>query len=375
MRHERFDTERATPVGGPSLELAVIVPTFNERANIEILLERLGVALADISWEVVFVDDNSPDGTSDLVRRIACQDRNVRIVHRVGRRGLSSAVVEGMLATAAPILAVIDADLQHDEAILPQLFAKVSSGQADLAVGSRYGQGGSTGHWNPYRLWLSQCATQLGKRMLRVQLSDPMSGYFVISRPLLMDALPRLSGVGFKILLDIITSIHAKPAIAEIPYAFRSRTSGESKAGALVAAEYAALLADKTIGQFIPIRLLSFLCVGGIGVVVHLTVLGVLLANGSAFLSAEIVATVTAMTGNFLLNNIFTYHDRRLRGWKIIPGVMSYYAVCGIGGLANIGIGTWLNGQNSSWWAAGLAGVLVGAVWNFAASSFVTWRK
>ncbi len=375
MRQDRIQIERSIAVDSRPLELAVIIPTYNEGANVALLLARLELVLADISWEAIFVDDNSPDGTSDIVRQIARENRNVRIVHRIGRRGLSTAVVEGMLASAAPVLAVIDGDMQHDEAILPALFAKVFSGEADLAVGTRYSEGGSTGDWNANRLRISQWATKISKLALRADLTDPMSGYFAISRSLLMDAVPRLSGVGFKILLDITASLQSKPKVAEIPYVFRSRTIGESKAGALVAAEYLALLADKTLGQFVPVRLLSFLAVGGIGVFVHLSVLGSALAFGTAFLAAEIVATMTAMTANFFLNNIFTYHDRRLRGWKVFPGMLSYYAVCGIGGLANIGIGTWLNGQNSSWWIAGLAGVLVGAVWNYAASSFVTWRK
>lgn len=374
MRNDQTGIERALVDTRP-LELAVIIPTYNEGANVALLLARLELVLADISWEAIFVDDNSPDGTSDIVRQIARENRNVRIVHRIGRRGLSTAVIEGMLASAAPVLAVIDGDMQHDEAILPQLFAKVFSGEADLAVGTRYSEGGGTGDWNASRLRISQWATKISKLALRADLTDPMSGYFAISRSLLMDAVPRLSGVGFKILLDITASLQSRPKVAEIPYVFRSRALGESKAGALVAAEYIALLADKTLGRFVPVRLLSFLAVGGIGVVVHLSVLGSALAIGSAFLTAEIVATMTAMTANFFLNNIFTYHDRRLRGWQIPRGILSYYAVCSVGGLANIGIGTWLNGQNSSWWIAGLAGVLVGAVWNFAASSFVTWRK
>ena len=357
------------------LELAVVIPTFNESANVERMLARLSIALADISWEAIFVDDNSPDGTSDAVRKIALENRHVRIVHRIGRRGLSSAVIEGMLASAAHVLAVIDGDLQHDEMILPQLFAQVHAGSADIAVGTRYADGGGTGDWDEQRLKLSQWATRIGKLALRVDLSDPMSGFFALSRTTLMQALPRMSGVGFKILLDIVASLPAKPKVAEIAYQFRTRDVGESKAGALVAAEYLALIADKTIGRFIPVRLISFLAVGGLGVGIHLFILGMILAAGGTFLNAEIAAVMVAMTFNFFLNNIFTYRDRQLRGWKMLRGLISFYAICGFGGVANIGIGTYLNGQDSSWWLAGLAGVVVGAIWNFAASSFITWRK
>jgi dolichol-phosphate mannosyltransferase len=375
LKHEFIAIESSLAVHDRPLELAVVIPTFNEIANVEAMLDRLALALAGISWEVIFVDDNSPDGTSDKVRKFARQNRAVRIVQRIGRRGLSSAAIEGMLASAAPVLAVIDGDLQHDETILPQLYAAVVDGRADIAVGTRYAAGGSTGDWDARRVTLSRIATGLGKTILKADLSDPMSGFFALRRETLMAAMPTLSGVGFKILLDIVASCPKRPKIAEIPYTFRSREEGESKAGALVASEYLALLADKTIGQFIPLRLLSFLGVGGLGVIVHLSLLGASLRSGFGFLTAEIIAVIGAMTFNFVLNNVFTYRDRRLRGWKALWGLFTFYGVCGIGAVANIGIGTWLNTHESQWWIAGLAGVLVGAVWNFVASSFVTWRR
>lgn len=375
MRHDFIAVDGSLAVADRPLELAVIIPTFNEVANIELMLEKLTLALADISWEAIFVDDNSPDGTSEKVREIARINRNVRVVHRIGRRGLSTAAIEGMLASAAPFLAVIDGDLQHDETILPQLYAEVAEGRADIAVGTRYAGDGSIGDWDERRAALSRIATVIGQKVLKADLSDPMSGFFALRRETLMQAMPALSGIGFKILLDIVASCPDRPKIVEVPYTFRSRMEGESKAGALVASEYLALLADKTIGQFIPLRLLAFLFVGGLGVGVHLAVLGASLAAGLAFLTAEIIAVMGAMTFNFFLNNVFTYRDRRLRGLKAVWGLFTFYAVCGVGALANIGIGTWFNAQANHWWVAGLAGVLVGAVWNFVASSFVTWRR
>jgi dolichol-phosphate mannosyltransferase len=375
MRQEFIRPELGVSIADAPLQLAVIIPTFNESANVAPLLERLSMALAGIHWEAVFVDDNSPDGTADLVRSIGVSNRDVRVVHRIGRRGLSSAVIEGMLATSAPVLAVIDGDMQHDETILPQLFTKIASGEADLAVGTRYSDGGSVGEWDASRHRASVWATKLGQWALKTDISDPMSGFFVLNRNTLMAAIPKLSGVGFKILLDIVSSAPTPVRIAEIPYRFRVREAGESKIGALVAIEYLALLADKTVGRFLPLRLLSFLAVGGMGVGVHLAILGTSLSLGLAFLAAEILAVFAAMTFNFFLNNIFTYRDRRLTGWKLVRGLLSFYAICTVGGVANIGIGTWVNAQDSRWWLAGMAGVVVGAVWNFAAASFVTWRK
>jgi dolichol-phosphate mannosyltransferase len=186
MRQELISIEAARPVEDGPLELAVVIPVFNEIANVERLLARLAFVLAGLHWEAIFVDDDSPDGTAERIREIARYNRQVRIVHRVGRRGLSSAVVEGMLASAAPVLAVIDGDLQHDEAILPQLYAAVAKGEADIAVGTRYSQGGGTGDWDETRALASRVATRIGHKVLGAELSDPMSGYFAVSRDTLM---------------------------------------------------------------------------------------------------------------------------------------------------------------------------------------------
>jgi dolichol-phosphate mannosyltransferase len=372
---QKIRPDFAMAVAQAPLELAIVIPTFNEAANVEPLLERLALALAGIHWEAIFVDDNSPDGTADRVRSIGLTDTSIRVVHRIGRRGLSSAVIEGMLATSAPILAVIDGDMQHDETILPRMVEAIQRGTADITVGTRYHADGGTGDWDTKRQRISQIATSIGKRTLKADLSDPMSGYFAVSRDTLMAAIPKMSGIGFKVLTDIIASLPAAPRIAEIPYTFRSRVAGESKLGALVTAQYIALIADKTIGRVIPLRLLAFLSVGALGVVVQLSALGTLLWAGLTFFTAEIIAVLTAMTSNFFVNNIFTYRDRRLRGWAALRGLITFYAVCAVGALANIGVGSWVNDLDGRWWLAGLAGTVVGAIWNFAASSFVTWRK
>lgn len=375
MRHDTLFADTALPVDSLPLEIAVVVPTLNEAANIERLVEKLSVVLAGRGWEVLFVDDNSPDGTSDVVRRLARTSRHVRIVQRVGRRGLSSAVIEGALATAAPVIAVMDGDLQHSEDALPRLIDAVASGDADIAIGTRYADGGGTGDWDAGRVRMSQLATRIGQLALRTPISDPMSGFFAMRREAFEAALPRLSAIGFKILIDIVASSPTPPRIAEIPYQFRCREAGESKIGARVVAEYLELLADKTIGRIIPVRLIKFLMVGGLGVFVHLAMLWSLLTAGQGFMAAQTGAVLTAIAFNFFLNNSFTYADRKLKGWAIVGGLASFYAISAVGALANIGIGTWMAGHNERWWIAGIAGVLVGAIWNFAMSAALTWRK
>ena len=375
MRYDAIAADSGLPVHTLPLEVAIVVPTLNEVANVEKLIAKLSIVLAGRGWEVVFVDDNSPDGTSGLVRRIGRHSRHVRIVQRVGRRGLSSAVVEGILATAAPIVAVMDGDLQHSEDALPLLIDAIANNQADIAVGTRYVAGGGIGAWDKDRARMSRLATRAGQIALGTDVSDPMSGFFAIRRDAFERALPRLSAIGFKILIDILASSPTPLKVAEIPYQFRTREAGESKIGARVIAEYAELIADKTIGRVVPVRLLKFLMVGGLGVFVHLAVLRTILGTGSTFVTGQAAAVMTAIAFNFFLNNSFTYADRKLKGWRLVGGLASFYAISALGAVANIGIGTWMAGHDERWWVAGVAGVLVGAIWNFAMSSALTWRK
>jgi dolichol-phosphate mannosyltransferase len=246
----------------------------------------------------------------------------------------------------------------------------------DLAVGSRYVDGGGVGEWDASRHNGSLWATKLAQTVLKAPLSDPMSGFFVITRDKLMASLPRLSGGGFKILLDIVSSAPVPLKVAEVPYVFRLRTAGESKLDFMVVAEYAKLLLDKSVGRLVPVSLLLFLGVGALGVVVHLAVLGTLLNGlGFGFAVAQALAVTAAMTFNFSLNNTFTYSDRRLRGVRFIKGLAGFAAVCSVGAAANVGVGSYLYASEPNWWLAGIAGSLIGAVWNYVASNALVWRK
>jgi len=359
-----------------ALELAVIIPTLNEGENVLPLMRRLVRVLDGIAWEAVFVDDGSTDATVDLLSDLARRDPAVRLIRRVGRRGLSTAVVEGMLATAAPICAVIDADLQHDERILPRLFHTIAEDGADMAIGTRYAGGGSTGDWSARRVQISRFANRLATAVLRVRLSDPMSGFFAIRRDAFLASLPRLSSLGYKIMLDIVASAPRPLDIREEPYEFRPRLAGASKLDAAISLEYGLLLADKTIGRLVPLRLLMFLGVGSLGLVVHLAILAALLAGGALpFWAAQASAVVGAMTFNFLLNNAFTYRDRRLKGLGLLRGLGFFNLACALGGAANVEVGALVAHSGGPWWLAGTAGAAIGSLWNYVASSVLTWRK
>ena len=358
-------------------KLAIIVPTFNECDNIVPLLDKIEAALPGIAWEAVFVDDESKDGTPAVITERCRTDPRVRIIRRIGRRGLSSAVVEGILSTSTPYVAVIDADMQHDERILRTMLASLEAGEADLAVGTRYASDGGFGDWDARRKTISLVATKLSALVVKADLSDPMSGFFMIRREAFEAAVHRLSSQGYKILLDIVASSPEPLCIKEFPYIFRSRQHGESKLDALVSLEYLMLLLDKAVGSWIPPRFVLFMGIGGLGVFVHMAVLAIFLkAEGSAFVTAQSAAAVTAMTFNFFLNNALTYRDKRLKGfWPVLGGLLSFYLVCSVGAVANVGIANFMFRHSYSWYLSGVAGILVGAVWNYAASSIFTWRK
>ena len=357
------------------LELCVVVPVLNERANIAELIDRVGNVLSEIEWEIIFVDDGSRDGTPELISRLAATDRRIRLIRRFNRRGLSSAVIEGMMASTAPVVAVIDGDLQHDETLLPKLYRSIAEDRNDVAVGTRYTAEGSIGEWDRKRAWISAFATRLAEAIARTPLSDPMSGFFAVRHETIAELAPRLSGIGYKILLDIMASAPRPLEVAEFPYTFRTRQHGESKLDNIVALQYLEMLAEKRIGHLVPIKFLKFSCVGALGLGVHMIVLLTLISAHAAFGTAQAVAVLTAMTFNFLLNNSFTYRDQRLKGVRMLTGLLSFYAICGLGAIANVGVGEMLFGSHYDWWFAGLAGAAVGSVWNYVMGSLFTWRK
>jgi dolichol-phosphate mannosyltransferase len=367
-QHPEADSQR-----GP--ELSIVVPTFNEAENVPLVVMRIAEALAGVRWEVIFVDDNSPDGTAAAAHKIAQSDPRVRCLRRISRRGLAGACIEGMLASSASAVAVMDADLQHDETLLPRMLESVQQG-ADIVIGTRFAVGGTAqGGLSRLRHWGSRLAAQCAKRFLGVRLSDPMSGFFMMRRELFDAIAPGLSTHGFKVLLDIVASSKQPLRIVELPFTFRARRHGQSKLDSLVVFEYIGLLLAKLSGDWLSIRFVLFSLVGATGLLVHLWALQQGLAFGFAFDWAQTFAAYAAMTSNFVLNNQLTYRDRRLRGLSALKGLVTFYAVCSVGTIANVGVANWVYGSRPNWWFAGTAGALMGVVFNYAASSVLTWRR
>jgi dolichol-phosphate mannosyltransferase len=355
-------------------DVSIVVPTFKEVENIRPLHASICASLKMYNWELIYVDDDSPDGTADAVRNLAQEDVRVRCIQRIGRRGLATAVVEGALSSAAPWIAVMDGDLQHDDAILPQMLERLRMDNLDVVVGSRYVEGGSTAGWDPHRQLTSRIAGHLSRGLVPHDLHDPMSGYFVVRASVFRDTVRRLSGYGYKVLLDLFASSIRPLRFCEVAYTFRGRTRGESKLDSLVIWEYLMLLVDKRIGHVVSPRLLFFALVGGSGVACHFAVMSLLfLGLGQRFPLAQAAGTVAAMTSNFFLNNVITYRDKRLHGLSLLRGLLVFYAVCGAGALANVGFATYAFSRHAQWAISAAAGIVLGTLWNYLATARFTW--
>lgn len=358
-----------------NLSIAVILPTFNERENIPILIDRLSAALAGLDWELIFVDDDSPDGTSEVVRGYAAEDRRIRLIQRIGRRGLATACIEGILATSANYVAVIDADLQHDETILPQMLRKLRCEGLDIVVATRSADGGSMGDFATRRVLLSRVGRFISRTVCRCELTDPMSGFFLMKRGFFLEVVHGLHDGGFKILVDMLATSKRPVRVGEVGYVFRKRVHGESKLDASVAMEYLFLVLEKLTGGVIPTRFFAFGMVGSIGLIVHFAFLSLLYMKcGLSFTSSQAWATLAAMTGNFFLNNLVTYRDRRLHGIYLLAGMFTFMVACSFGAWANVSFAGSLLRSGMPWYVAGVAGNILSAVWNYSVSSVFTWQ-
>jgi len=361
----------------PAPELCVVVPVLNERDNVGPLIERLRAILDGLAWEAVFVDDGSTDGTRDAVAAIGRSDSRVRLLCRTGRRGLASAFIEGVQCSLSPYVAAMDGDLQHDEALLPSMLAALRPGGVDIVVGSRYIAGGDLGEWSWHRASMSGLATRLSQAVLRANVTDPMSGFFMLPRAVFDRAAPRLSAVGFKILLDLLASLPKPPRVRELPYSFRARAAGTSKLDTGVLFDFVLLLLDKLIGAVIPVRFVLFALIGALGLVAHLVVLRVGLTwGGLSFSAAQTIATACAIAGNFALNNLFTFRDRKLKDARMLRGFLVFSAVCALGAAANLNIASLMvDAGHETWWSAGVVGAAMSLVWNYAVGSTLTWPR
>jgi dolichol-phosphate mannosyltransferase len=358
-------------------QLAIIVPTLNEVGNVRPLVAALENALAGVEWEVVFVDDDSKDGTAERLRELASEKDNVRVIHRIGRTGLSSACIEGFLATESTYIAVMDGDLQHDEALLPEMLRTLEQDDVEIVVGSRFAVGGNAaGLSSQRREHMSRLASQICRLVTPVRLTDPMSGFFMMRRSLLDEVAHNLSVRGYKILLDILATARRAVRVRELPFHFRPRLSGDSKLDILVLLEFIVLIIDKLFHGLIPVGFLLYVLVGLNGLAVHMLLLGMLFRVFEfPFAWSQAAATIVAMTVNFFLNNVVTFRDRRLHGYGLLRGLATFYAACTIGAIINVTVAQFLFDSGLLWFLAGFSGAVVGSVWNYAMNATFTWKR
>ena len=351
-------------------DISLVICTLDEEASIGRVLGSVRAALNGRNFEIIVVDDSMSEATGDLVRGISLDDGRVRLIRRRDARGLASAAIAGWEAARGEVLAIMDGDGQHDPMVLAKLIDTL--GDADVAVGSRYMVGADTGLTGMRQL-ISQAGTLASRALIGAAVTDPLSGLFAMRRDWFEAVRPRLSGLGFKILADVLACGPRSPMVVEAPTRLGCRIGGQSKLDFRVMAELAGQLAQARSKGLIPARFVMFAGVGATGVVTHMTALLALTIAGAPFWAAQLGAVAVAMTGNFLLNNALTFRDLRLRGLAMWHGLAGFYLVCAGGGLISEIVGTGLQRMGGHWIAAGLTGAVCAAVWNYWSASRAAW--
>jgi dolichol-phosphate mannosyltransferase len=375
--------------------LSVVTPTYDEAENVPLLIERVHAALEGIPHEIIVADDDSPDRTWEVAERIAATDPTVRVMRRFHDHGLSAAVLDGMSVARGDHLAVMDADLQHDESILPRMLETVRGGDVDVCVGSRSTEGGGYGEWGAGRRLVSWVATLIARLLLRVPVSDPMSGYFVVTRRAYEEAAPRINPRGFKILLEFIGR-DRELRVAEVGYEFRLRTHGETKLNRSVIRSYLLAVAELRLGRQVDPALLLYVLVGLVGLAVNSAMFALAEALGFPLWDTGLNEALDPISTSFLfsvqisifvlfvLNNEFTFWEQRYRGWKLFPAFAAYEAMSLVGTLAHVGTFTYLQnlgflfsvvGDGAARTVHNLLGAVVALVVNWYLNTTYLWRR
>jgi dolichol-phosphate mannosyltransferase len=355
-------------------QVSVVVPTYNGAGNVAMIYDGLARALAGRSWELVVVDDDSPDGTGDAVRDLGRKHDNVRCIQRVQERGLCSAVHWGVQAAHGEVIVVMDGDLQHEPALIPKMLEALQSGH-DIVSGSRFLEGATEKGLSDRRRRLSDWGNRLTNRFLGTALSDPLTGFFATSRRLFLDSIPLMQADGFKVFFDLVYH-NRKVTVRELPFDFQRRQHGQSKLQLYVLWLLACDIVSKLSRGMLPPRLISFVGVGLIGSIFHFSVLYACMGLGAVFWLAQAIATVVAMVFNFTINNVLTYSDDRLRGRAFYKGLLLYSLIASVGIVANVSTAqiTYMRLQGHTFIAA-TTGLVIDVIWRFVVSNRLIWGR
>jgi len=355
--------------------LSLVICTLDEADCIGGVLKETGEALAGVSYEIVVVDDSDDMATADVVLAYARKDARIRLIRRSGSRGLASAAIAGWEVARGDVLAIMDGDGQHDPRLVREMLVRLIAGKRDLVVASRFTEDGPSGMVG-WRYLISRAGIAFTDLMLGVHSTDPLSGLFVMRRDWFEAARPRLSGVGFKILIDVMASGPRRPKITEVGTSLRTRLGGESKLDMRVILDLAALLLDKRTRGLIPARFSLFAAVGSTGVAVHLAALTLAMESMALpFWIAQALAIFVAMNSNFFLNNVLTFRDKRLRGLALWSGLIAFDLSCAGGALLGEAVGSLAKMTGLHWVVAGVGGAFAAALWNYVAASGAVWRE
>lgn len=379
-------------------EVSVILPTYNEAENIPLIVKKLETVLKKFNYEILIVDDNSPDKTYDIAVRLGENNKRIRAIRRVHERGLSSAIVAGFANANGKYRIVMDADMQHDEKVLPLFIEKFREGY-DLVIGTRRAEGGGTKNWSWIRRFISRVASLMARIILVKKSTDPGSGFFGVSKEYFEKSKDKLNPRGFKILLEFL-ALDDKAKMAEVGYVFLPRIYGTSKLSTKVVLEFLIALYELRIGKVISLEFIKYSMVGLSGVAVNLVFQFIgenyifkalalkpflsFSGSGTALLShisrsqvAVALAIEISIFWNFILNNWWTFKNYKISGfWKLIRGFIVFNFVCLAGALINLSVfSIAMEKLSMNIYVANLTGIIFATMWNYLINVQTTWNE
>ena len=360
--------------------ISIVIPTFNEIRNISEIINQLLILDFSSDLEIIIVDDNSSDGTADKVRQLVHNDKRIRLINRVGRSGLSSAIKEGCLCASGELVVVMDADGQHDPSYIRKALKFIESSKVDIVVGSRFTTGSRIRGLSKSRERGSSLANSLARLSLYgyySYLSDYMSGFLVFNRKVCIEFIEKIDVNGFKFFYELLAVSKGKLKVDEIPILFKERLYGSSKLDLPVVWDFLISLIHSFIRRIIPRRAVSFALVGSIGVFVQLfTIYFLMGVLNLAFEQVLPVGVIVAASSNFIINNLLTFRINRLVGKSFFFGLFKFLLVSSLPIIANIGVTNLFYSQLSvNTFISQIGGILVVFIWNYAASSKVVWNN
>lgn len=361
--------------------ISLILPTLNEEENLKVLLPNLHYILKDYSYEIIVVDDNSTDQSRKVAENLFSDEINGFIHHRIKLLGLSSAIYDGFNLATGEVVVVMDADLQHDPKILPQMIQSIISNNSDICIASRNIENGGYGDLSRMRKFLSKSGIWIANFFLNMNLSDPMSGYFALSRDLFDEVKGRINPRGFKILLEIIYK-SSNIRIAHVPYHFKARRHGETKLTPAIGFEYLLALIDLKVGWIISYRFLQFCFVGFLGSCFNFMIFSLCMTLKIPLLQSVFYAASFGMVWSFLANNFITFSESRYVQKKLLIGGAIYLIFSLPGLLVQISVTVFLFNLfsavlnlNIHYYFIYIAAVIFGAILNYFIHLKITWKR